>query len=121
MHAYSSVDGSRTSPDNKYACQVVYEVKCQGREWLMRFLVAKRLNALHEVSSRTLTLSFNLSIMHIQFIKKSLSLNVEMDVHLSFSFEDDGYIELALNEEQKHPFNGWNIDPHQDPVVGLYY
>ena len=86
----------------------------------MHFLVAKRLNALHEVSIKTMTLSFILSIIHIQFIKKSLPPNVEKDIYLSFTFEDDGYIELRLNEEQEHPFNGWNIDAHQDSVVGIY-
>ena len=104
-----------------YAGQVVYEVKYQGREWLMHFLVAKRLNALHEVSSKAIMLSFNLSTTHIQFIKKSLPPNVEEDTYLSFTFEDDGYIELALNEQQERPFNGWIIDSHQDSVVGLFY
>ena len=104
-----------------YAGQVVYEVKCQGREWLMRFLVAKRLNALHEVSSKAMILSFNLSIIHMQFIKKSLPPTVEKDVHLSFTFEDGGYIELSLNEKQERPFNEWNIDSHQDLMVGLFY
>ena len=86
----------------------------------MRFLVAKRLNALHEVSSKAMMLSFNLLIIHIQFIKKSLPPNVEQDTYLSFTFEDGGYIELSLNEEQERPFKGWNIDSHQDSMVGLY-
>ena len=37
-------------PDNKYVAQTVYEVKCHGTKWLMHFMVAKRLNALLEVS-----------------------------------------------------------------------
>ena len=48
----SSVDVSpdgRSYPDNKYVGQVVYE-EVKNREWLMRFMVAKRLNALLEVS-----------------------------------------------------------------------
>ena len=40
----------RSYPDNKYVGQVVYEVKHHNREWLMRFMVAKRLCALLEVS-----------------------------------------------------------------------
>ena len=48
----SSVDvppDGRSYPDNKYAGQVVYE-EVKNREWLMRFMVAKRLYALLEVS-----------------------------------------------------------------------
>ena len=48
----SSVDvppDDRSYPDNKYVGQVVYE-EVKNREWLMRFMVAKRLNALLEVS-----------------------------------------------------------------------
>ena len=37
------------SPTNCYDGQVIYEVKRPGREWLMRFLVCKDLNALIEV------------------------------------------------------------------------
>ena len=46
-----------------------------------------------------------------------LPSNVEKDFHLSFIFENDDYIELKLNELQDYPFNGWNIHPHQDPLV----
>ena len=49
---------------------------------------------------------------------KSLPPNVEKGVSLSITFENnDGYIELILNEKQKYPFNGWNIYPNQEPVV----
>ena len=46
-----------------------------------------------------------------------LPSNVDKDIDLSFTFENDGYIELILNELQDCPFNGWNIHPHQDPLV----
>ena len=37
-------------PPNKcYHSQVMYEIKRPGREWLMRFLLSKDLNALIEV------------------------------------------------------------------------
>ena len=49
-------------------------------------------------------------------MKKSLPSDIDKDICLYFTFEDD-YIELNLNGEQDHPFNGWNIDPHLDPVV----
>ena len=38
-------------PDIKYIGQVVYEVKHLNSEWLVRFIVAKYLNALLEVSN----------------------------------------------------------------------
>ena len=40
---------SDESPIKCYDGQVIYEVKRPGREWLMRFLVCKDLNALIEV------------------------------------------------------------------------
>ena len=44
---YSS---SRSCPNNRYVCQVVYTVKPSNIEWVMHFLAAKRLNVLLEVS-----------------------------------------------------------------------
>ena len=44
------VDFSKPFINNKYVAQIVYEVKCPGTKWLMHFVVAKRLNALLEVS-----------------------------------------------------------------------
>ena len=38
------------SPDNMYVGQVVYEVEDHNCKWLMRFIVAKQLDALLEVS-----------------------------------------------------------------------
>ena len=38
-----------SSPDKKYVAQVVYEVKRHNREWLIRFMAAKCLNALLKV------------------------------------------------------------------------
>ena len=56
-------------------------------------------------------------IVIIQYIKTSLPLNVEKDVHLSFTFQDsDGYIELVFDEEQQYPFNGWSIIPQSAPL-----
>ena len=40
-----------SSPDKKYVAQVVYEVKGHNREWLMRLMAAKCLNALLKVMS----------------------------------------------------------------------
>ena len=40
---------SSSSPDKKYVAQVVYEVKQHNREWLMRLMAAKCLNALLKV------------------------------------------------------------------------
>ena len=40
-----------------------------------------------------------------------------MDVELYFTFENDnGHIELAFGEDQKHPLNGWSICPHNHPT-----
>ena len=39
------------SPVKNYFGQVMYEIRSQGREWLMRFLLCKDLNALKEVSA----------------------------------------------------------------------
>ena len=50
-------------------------------------------------------------------MKKSLPSDIDKDICLSFTFEDDGYIELNLNGEQERSISGWNIDPHLDPVV----
>ena len=44
----------KSSPDNKYVGQVVYEIKRHDSEWLMRFMVAKHLNALLEVSNTSI-------------------------------------------------------------------
>ena len=46
------VDVSKPFPDNKYVAQIVYEDKGHGTEWLMRFVVAKCLNVLLEVSKQ---------------------------------------------------------------------
>ena len=46
----SNFRSSSLSPDNKYIGQVVYEVQEDNREWLMRFIVAKELDALLKVS-----------------------------------------------------------------------
>ena len=46
----SHVRSSSLSPDNKYIGQVVYEVQEDNCEWLMRFIVAKELDALLKVS-----------------------------------------------------------------------
>ena len=46
------VDVSKPFINNKYVAQIVYEVKCPGTKWLMRFVVAKHLNALLEVSKQ---------------------------------------------------------------------
>ena len=52
----------------------------------------------------------------IQYINTSFPSNVEKDVHTYFTFQDsDGYIEFVFNEEQKYPFNGWNILPRVVP------
>ena len=45
-----SVKGSLLSPDIRYIGQVVYEVQEDNREWLIRFIVAKKLNVLLGVS-----------------------------------------------------------------------
>ena len=50
MSSTDVLSDGRSYPDNKYVGQVVYEVKHHNREWLMRFMVANRLNALLEVS-----------------------------------------------------------------------
>ena len=55
--------------------------------------------------------------IYVQYVKKCLPSDADKDIDLSFTFEDDGYIELVLNEEQERSFNGWNIDPHREPVV----
>ena len=99
-----------------YVGQVVYEVKCQNSEWLMRFMVAKHLNALREVSIVLIHYK-HLDHFSYKFIKTSLPSNVERDIHLSFTFQDNsGYIELVLNEEQEYPFNGWSFHPHIHPT-----
>ena len=42
------------SPVKNYYGQVMYENKIHGRNWLMRFLLCKDLNALIKVSAFTL-------------------------------------------------------------------
>ena len=40
-----------------------------------------------------------------------------------FTFqENDGYNQLMLAEIEKHPLNGWSINPHRYPTqIGIYY
>ncbi|XP_019854498.1 PREDICTED: uncharacterized protein LOC105313470 [Amphimedon queenslandica] len=83
-------------PIKCYHSQVVYQIKRQGREWLMRFLLSKDLNAL------------------IEYIRKAFR-NVEKSIEVSFQFKDeDGFIELCFDDE-KCP-KGWSVRPHQDPT-----
>ncbi|XP_019854499.1 PREDICTED: uncharacterized protein LOC105313471 [Amphimedon queenslandica] len=83
-------------PIKCYHSQVMYEIKRPGREWLMRFLVSKDLNAL------------------IEYIRKAFR-NVEKSIEVSFQFkDDDGFIELCFDDE-KCP-KGWSVRPHQDPT-----
>ena len=99
-----------------YVGQVVYEVKQHDSEWLMRFMVAKHLNALLKVSIVLIHYK-HLDHFSIKFIETSLPSNVERDIHLSFTFQDNsGYIELVLNEEQEYPFNGWIFHLHKHPT-----
>ena len=59
---------------------------------------------------------------YLQFLKTSLPPNAEKDVDISFTFKDsDGFIELVLNEEEKHSFTGWSIRPHSSPVLVSIY
>ena len=55
--------------------------------------------------------------MYAKYIKTVLPSDVDKDVCLYFTFEDDGWIELIVNERQEQPFNGWSIYPHHEPVV----
>ena len=105
-----------------YVGQVVYEVKQHNSEWLMRFMVAKHLNALLEVAIVLIHYKY-LDHFSIKFIKTSLPSNVERDSLLSFAFQDNnGHIELVLNEEQEYPFNGWSFCPHIHPTqVHVYF
>ena len=60
---------SSSSPDKKYVAQVVYEVKRHNREWLMRLMAAKCLNALLKVMPilKLPTIYISNSILKIHF------------------------------------------------------
>ncbi|XP_019859060.1 PREDICTED: uncharacterized protein LOC109587263 [Amphimedon queenslandica] len=82
-------------PNKSYYGQVMYEVRRPGREWLMRFLLSKDLNAL------------------IEHIKKTFKF-VEC-IEVSFQFkDDDGFIELYFDYGQCP--KGWSVRPHQFPT-----
>uniref|UniRef100_A0A1X7T9G4 ZU5 domain-containing protein n=1 Tax=Amphimedon queenslandica TaxID=400682 RepID=A0A1X7T9G4_AMPQE len=82
-------------PIKCYHSQVIYEIKRQGREWLMKFFVSKYLNAL------------------IEYIKKAFR-NVEKSIEVSFQFkDDDGFIKLCFDGQCPR---GWSVRPHQDPT-----
>ena len=65
------VDVNKQFPDNWYVAQIVYEDKGHGTKWLMRFMVAKCLNALLEVSKILLEL-YNI-IQYIYLVYKEIS------------------------------------------------
>ena len=58
-------------PVKLYVGQVTYEVEQQGRQWLMRFLVSKDLNALLEVNTNLV----NVSNLCIIIVHKSIILH----------------------------------------------
>ena len=61
------------SPLKYYFGQVVYDVKRPGREWLMRFLLSKDLNALSEVCTYTVV-NYALIMLIFTFIPYTCSM-----------------------------------------------
>ena len=61
------------SPLKYYFGQVMYDVKRPGREWLMRFLLGKDLNALSEVCTYTVV-NYALIMLIFTFIPYACSM-----------------------------------------------
>ncbi|XP_019860001.1 PREDICTED: sacsin-like isoform X2 [Amphimedon queenslandica] len=84
-------------PEKLYFGQVMYETQKAGREWLMRFLLCKDLNAL------------------IQYIHDTLK-NIRLNSQISFTFDEpsNGFIELSFDACVDFP--GWSVREHQSPT-----
>ena len=58
----------------------------------------------------------------LQFLKASHTADAEEDINIRFTFKDnDGFIELVLNEKEKDTFTGWSIYPHVSPTLVSSY
>ena len=91
---------------------MIREVKRSGREWLIKFLLCRNLNALKEVPN-----SLRIHVCEIYFqqhINKEFKTNETINV-LYFSFEEENdFIEFCFNEPCP---NGWSVMPHQIPTM----
>ena len=108
----------------------MYEIIRPGREWLMKFLLCKDLNALSQVCMHFHYRLF-LYTFFLQFIDKKFEL--KCSTQIPFQFEDtDGSIELCFDVKDREErqatdarqreeitdcsTKGWSIRAHQTPT-----